>query len=113
IHKIKAQYQAKDKSFLKTIDAFQKWVQNTPGTDHLFAAIAADPINFSEFSIHSVVPQKWRLPRALRKKRKPAVDVNWYEAMGYAYALSCELRSRHEWMRREGWLVRLPTEAEW
>lgn len=58
------------------------------------------------------LPFWWNDPRWSAPTR-PVVGVCWYEAMAYCRWLDEQLRALHPELFRPGYVVRLPSEAEW
>ncbi|HCU25055.1 MAG TPA: hypothetical protein DF383_08560, partial [Deltaproteobacteria bacterium] len=75
--------------------------------------VKENPALAGRLEIRRVVPKERKLKPDFEEPKKPAVQVSWNEAMGYADWWNEQLRSKHPWMAEEHWRARLPTEAEW
>ena len=57
------------------------------------------------------MPKDWDTQRL--HPNRPVVSVTWYEAMAYCAWLDDRLRQRDPALMADGYIIRLPTEAEW
>ncbi len=114
IAKIEGLYEEKDRGFLEAIEVFQDWQETNQALGTIGEVLKAEPTELTKrLAIHRVIPEQRKLQNRFKGKKKPAIEVDWYEAMGFAEAFSRRLRMDHPWMVQEGWTARLPREAEW